>query len=207
VQKHLIDPQLVREVCLWAENKEVPLESEEVRRRRQLIEEGSLLMHRALKRFTPDLDEAFKSKDFKQGQLLVGEGDPSSIAPLARLFRSVELKPVKLPQLGSPVEEWHAAVRGVVEKRRELLSHYASNRPEPDVQLARVLCFNPVESLSDGAAAYCSHGIVDDDNVPAWDLWVNYSEGTLFSVVPGSFVALIEAGIDSNPEQCIYWKR
>jgi hypothetical protein len=52
-----------------------------------------------------------------------------------------------------------------------------------------------------------SHGIVDDDNVPAWDLWVDFLEGTLFSVVPGSFVALIEAGIDSNPEQCIYWKR
>jgi len=79
------------------------------------------------------------------------------------------------------------------------------------------------DNLACGGAWAASGGFFYCDNVPPWDTWVCY--GTVFgrevpcwrsfmpdeakhvvlSWIPRRFVAVANAGIDANPENCLVW--
>jgi hypothetical protein len=82
-----------------------------------------------------------------------------------------------------------------------------SDRPRA---IGRLLGFEPDETLSDGAAEAASGGFFDSRNTPPWDVWLDYvvdSKGTgcLISWVPEEWVEAVSKGIESNPEECIFW--
>jgi hypothetical protein len=102
------------------------------------------------------------------------------------------------------------AVRSVSLRRR------AEARGEPGTALTggRLLVFCPDAELSDGAAEVQSGGYFDVCNTPPWDTWValvtdlaqhSSRQVQLISWVPDLFIANVQAGIEVNPEECIFW--
>lgn len=76
----------------------------------------------------------------------------------------------------------------------------------------KFLAFFPNYSLWHGAANGETNGFFDDEPKPPWDSWVDYFEDPtnpprehLISWIPEAFIPIAQAGIDVNPEQCIYW--
>lgn len=105
---------------------------------------------------------------------------------------------------------------GVSEVRREaMVNDIAAARAaalraappsDPPVERgAHVLGFLPAGSLFDGAAQWESLGFFDVENTPPFDLWLDYAGGCLYSYVPAPLVALADAGVEVNPEGCIFW--
>jgi len=64
----------------------------------------------------------------------------------------------------------------------------------------QLLLYNPNENLACGAAEHSSNEFFDVNNVPPWDIWVDFSEDTLTSWVPPALVDVAQTGIDVNPE-------
>ncbi|HEX7286493.1 MAG TPA: hypothetical protein VF532_09940 [Candidatus Angelobacter sp.] len=99
-------------------------------------------------------------------------------------------------------------VQQVVKTRAQLLndSHSVIVKEETlDLAGGRLLLYFPTENLADGAAEVASGGVLDVNNVPPWDTWVEYSSRTLISWIAPWLVSLVEDGIKVNPEQCIGW--
>jgi hypothetical protein len=69
----------------------------------------------------------------------------------------------------------------------------------------KLLLYEPLETVTDGAAAAASRGFFDIEDAPPWDTWFLYSRGTIFSWVPESLAQNAQAGIDANPVDCIHW--
>jgi hypothetical protein len=69
----------------------------------------------------------------------------------------------------------------------------------------RLLLYEPLETVEDGAASAGSRGFFDIEDAPPWDTWVVYSEDSIFCWVPGSLAQSAQAGIDANPVDCIHW--
>ena len=62
------------------------------------------------------------------------------------------------------------------------------------------------EILSDGGAEEMSGGFFDADNQPPWDTWICIeAPDTLLCWVPRGHVAVVQAGIDANPERSLFW--
>jgi hypothetical protein len=85
----------------------------------------------------------------------------------------------------------------------------------PDLRGGRLMVYFPAYDLCDGAAEQASAGFFDGFNVPPWETWIGYFEsssegrpsrhGYLLAYVPQKLLALADAGISVNPEQCIQW--
>ena len=64
-------------------------------------------------------------------------------------------------------------------------------------------------TLIDGAAGEASEGILDDYNFPPIDTWFHYIDAPesamLLAWIPDFFTALVNDGINVNPEECIQW--
>lgn len=103
-------------------------------------------------------------------------------------------------------ESYQRAVGEVSRKRSALLN---GQRPTPEFSTpdsgARLLIYQPLETVDDGAAEASSEGFFDLSDAPPWDTWLLYSNGTVLSLVPESFVRTAQAGIDANPVDCIHW--
>jgi hypothetical protein len=69
----------------------------------------------------------------------------------------------------------------------------------------KLLLYAPDENLFDGAAECQSNGFFDVNNTPPWDCWVIYSHPYLVSWIPPALRKIAQAGIDVNPEECIFW--
>jgi hypothetical protein len=69
----------------------------------------------------------------------------------------------------------------------------------------RLLLYEPLETVTDGASDSSSRGFFDIEDAPPWDTWFLYSEGSIFSWVPEALVQDAQAGIDANPVDCIHW--
>lgn len=78
----------------------------------------------------------------------------------------------------------------------------------------RLLLYFPDANLSCGTAEVESHGYFDVENTPPWDTWIGlgYNDAAvsqfrefLLSWVPQDFVELVDAAVQSNPEECIQW--
>jgi len=104
-------------------------------------------------------------------------------------------------------ESYQRAMDAIVQRRSILLRD--GNTAITDVALAqakgRLLLYEPMETVTDGAAAASSCGFFDLEDAPPWDTWFRYSEGTIFSWVPDSMIRHAQAGIDANPVDCIHW--
>jgi hypothetical protein len=127
-----------------------------------------------------------------------------SIGPMDRKLRSPELKPgFGLDDLGSD-GPWGKAVVEVIAKRSRLTAEMFTGKATPDVG-GRLLLYSPSENLACGAAEASSNGFFDVNNVPPWDIWVDFSDGTLVSWVPPALLDVAQMGIYVNPEECIRW--
>ncbi len=99
------------------------------------------------------------------------------------------------------------AIESIKRKRSELLPDAMAQSVEAAVaQLqGRLLLYDPLETVSDGAAEAASHGFFDVEDAPPWDTWFWLKEGTIFCWVPQSLISDAQAGIDANPVECIRW--
>ena len=109
-------------------------------------------------------------------------------------------------------ESYQRAMHAIVQRRSILLRDETT--AITDVALAqskgRLLLYEPMETVTDGASAASSCGFFDLEDAPPWDTWFLYSEGTIFSWVPDSMIHYAQAGIDANPVDCIHcapWSR
>jgi hypothetical protein len=98
--------------------------------------------------------------------------------------------------------------------REALHGRYLSPKPAQtrDLRGGRLLVYFPDQELADGAAEAESQGFLDVNNAPPWDTWIAFiqtpgdaNDSHLISWVPREFIALVDAGIRVNPEECIAW--
>jgi len=142
------------------------------------------------------------SKSLQNGQLRSRELDPSAI-----------LKVPSLDEVGVEVllqkmrESYQRAIYEINEARSTLVRNTNIKIADPALTQSRgkLLLYEPLETVTDGAAASSSRGFFDIDDAPPWDTWFLYSGGTIFSWVPESLVPNAQAGIDANPVDCIHW--
>jgi hypothetical protein len=182
-------------------------ESASIRHRRALFEESCRLIQLAYERVNHSLfrRNVSKTKEWRRSMILLKEAGPDSLALLKDQLRSATLKPsFPLDDLGINAP-WEQALAEVVGKRAQLVSRPASQERDAAKLGGRFLFYVPSENLADGAAQYASNGFFDVNNVPPWDIWVAFSEGTLVSWVPTVLVELAQKGIDANPEGCVRW--
>ena len=104
-------------------------------------------------------------------------------------------------------DSYRQASESIRQKRSEILRD-ASTGPVDPVEaqaLGRLLLYEAMETVSDGAAEASSHGFFDMEDAPPWDTWFWHKDGTIFCWVPDSLVSDVQAGIDANPVDCIHW--
>lgn len=183
-------------------------ESDEIKRRRGMVEEAFRLMHEAQAENGGLWDRLGDQDKWQRGQRLLEEAEIDTIAPLSPQLRSADLRPSLSIAARLSESEQERLVAAVVKRRSSLVRGRVRERQSiagPDAGGGRLLIYIPEENLADGAAKYASHGFFDVDNVPPWDLWIAFSGGTLLSWVPPQLVELAQKGIEVNPESCIAW--
>jgi hypothetical protein len=142
------------------------------------------------------------SKTPQIDQLRSWELDPSVILRDPRLEESsVEVR------VGARRESCRRAIQSINEMRSTLVHHAQLEIPSFAVAETRgkLLCYEPLETVEDGASAYLSRGFFDMEDAPPWDTWFLYSKDAIFSWVPDSLVQNAQAGIDANIVDCIHW--
>ena len=147
-----------------------------------------------------------KITDTKQWQnaMALSKQIRDSLGPMNRKLRSPELKPsFGLDALGDD-ELWAKAVMELVARRSRLTAGTSAENRDTNVG-GRLLLHTPSENLACGAAEASSNGFFDVNNAPPWDIWVDFSEGTLVSWVPPGLLDVAQMGIYVNPEACIRW--
>lgn len=104
-------------------------------------------------------------------------------------------------------ESYERAVESIQRKRSEWLREIKARPFEPTEtqSLGRLLLYEAMETVSDGAAEASSHSFYDVEDAPPWDTWFCYKDGTIFCWVPDELVSDAQAGIDANPVDCIRW--
>ena len=142
---------------------------------------------------------------------------PSSGNP----FRSTELDPSAILDIGSfpndrkSIEKWidkkrdsyRRAVSWIGQARSELLKKTSieiSDSADP-LSKSKLLLYEPLETVSDGAAEAGSQGFYDVEDAPPWDTWFWYAGGAIFCRVPEPAIGAAQDGIDANPVDCIRW--
>jgi hypothetical protein len=129
-----------------------------------------------------------------------------SLGPMDRKLRSPELKPgFGLDEFGDDAL-WAKAVAEVVARRARLTAGTSAEKRDISVG-GRLLLYSPSENLACGAAEVSSNGFFDVNNIPPWDIWVDFSAGTLVSWVPPALLDVAQMGIYVNPEACIRWAK
>jgi hypothetical protein len=104
-------------------------------------------------------------------------------------------------------DSYRRASESIRQKRSEILRDATTGPVDPvgAQALGRLLLYEAMETVSDGAAEASSHGFFDMEDAPPWDTWFWYKDGTIFCWVPDSLVSAVQAGIDANPVDCIHW--
>ena len=183
-----------------------PTELAAARHRRALLEQSGQLMRQAHERVNQSwfLRRASKTSEWRQAMRIINEVR-SSLAPLETRLRSAALKPNFALDDSSPRVPWAEVVGKVVARRSGLMSDTPQENSVRHDRGGRLLAYVPAENLADGAAQYASDGFFDVNNVPPWDVWIDFSDRTLVSWVPCCLAEPVQAGIDVNPEGCIRW--
>jgi hypothetical protein len=134
-------------------------------------------------------------------------------------FRSSELDPsalLKVPPfsesnigvwLEKKRESYQSAINAINANRSALVRDRNIKVADPAVAKSqgRLLLYEPLETVTDGASDSSSRGFFDIEDAPPWDTWFLYSRGSIFSWVPEALVQDAQAGIDANPVDCIHW--
>jgi hypothetical protein len=135
-------------------------------------------------------------------------------------LRSRELNPaasLEVPPFGEyPLDIWVAkkresylqATRTITAMRSALIRDGGLEIPAlaSAQSQGRLLLYEPLETVDDGAATVSSKGFFNFEDAPPWDTWIVYSGGSIFCWVPNSLVLNAQAGIDANPVDCIHWR-
>lgn len=134
-------------------------------------------------------------------------------------FRSKELDPSNFlkvtPYSESSIGVWLEAKRGsyqlavdAINANRSTLVRAANiNVVDPAVveSKGRLLLYEPLETVTDGASDSSSRGFFDIEDAPPWDTWFLYSAGSIFSWVPEAMIETAQTGIEANPVDCVHW--
>jgi hypothetical protein len=177
-----------------------------IRHRRVLVEHSEQLLQQAQERVNRSWfrRSVSKTKEWHRALTFLKEVR-DSLGPLEHTLRSITLRPsFTLEEFGTDVP-WAEAVAEVVAKRSQLVGQTSPEKGTGDEASGRLLLYIPSDNLADGAAQHSSNGFFDVNNVPPWDIWVDFSERTLVSWVPPVLVEAAQMGIDVNPEGCIRW--
>jgi hypothetical protein len=99
------------------------------------------------------------------------------------------------------------ATSWINETRSELLKAASIETLEVDDALSKskLLIYEPLETVDDGAAEAASMGFYDLQDAPPWDTWFLYADRAVFCCVPEFAVRRAQDGIDANPVDCIHW--
>ncbi len=134
-------------------------------------------------------------------------------------LRSRELDPSAILRV-PPFDEFSAGAWTEAKRESYKRAIYAINEMrstlvrDTDIEIAdsaaaqskgKLLLYEPLETVTDGASESSSRGFFDIEDAPPWDTWFLYSGGTIFSWVPESSVENAQAGIDANIVDCIHW--
>lgn len=104
-------------------------------------------------------------------------------------------------------DSYQQAAESIKRKRSEFLRDATTQPLEPAKAqtIGRLLLYEAMETVSDGAAEASSHGFFDVEDAPPWDTWFWHEDGRIFCWVPESLVSDAQAGIDANPVDCVRW--
>lgn len=136
-------------------------------------------------------------------------------------FRSPELDPSAILDVpdwangSEPFEAWIErkndcylrAISSINETRSELLRR-ASVEAVKTVDVlsnSKLLLYEHLETVDDGAAEEGSIGFYDVHDAPPWDTWFLYADHAVFCCVPEFAITRAQTGIDANPVECIHW--
>jgi hypothetical protein len=139
---------------------------------------------------------------------LFAVADPGSIIPpLRQQLRNSEFRSYA-SSLFQPGENRTELVERLAEKRASLLREMNASPAAVSSDLAggRLLIYEPDYNVEDGASQYTSKGYFDEQDAPPWDTWVCYFDCQLISWVPPCLLDLVQAGIATNPVDCIRWR-
>jgi len=136
-------------------------------------------------------------------------------------FRSPELDPSatlevsEFPQDRKSIEIWieqkrenyRRATLWINQARSELLKAAGiKNFDAVDaLSRSRLLIYEPLETVDDGAAEAGSLGFYDLHDAPPWDTWFLYANRAVLCCVPEFAISHAQVGIDANPVDCIHW--
>ena len=176
--------------------------SEEVRQRHALHAQAEQQWEEAQQLISPHR-KISDTKQFQNAMALLKQ-IRDSLGPMHRSLRSPELMPVVSLDGFAKDEPWARAVVEVVGRRSRLISEVSFGNEWTKIG-GRLLLYSPSENLACGAAEASSNGFFDVNNAPPWDIWIDFSDGTLVSWVPPALVDVAQMGIYVNPEQCIRW--
>jgi hypothetical protein len=121
------------------------------------------------------------------------------------------LRPRRIAPQFLPRNRWDP-VEDVTTMRRQELRESVADARRPCA--GKLLVYFPDANLSDGAAEVESREFFDVYNAPPWGTWVAYFEdggrddsysSYLLAWVPEELIAVADAGIEVNPEQCVTW--
>jgi hypothetical protein len=211
--------QRLAETIAWCSLQELdanPPETEEFRQRANLAARGVALYRRAeliekqagirgwLSRRLPLLASEEPKKLRREGLELIKLGNVADILPLNNQLRTPELRPEPFvpSQNNRPI-----IVEALCAKRAQLI-HERDAYPRlvsSDLAGGKLLIYEPDNNFDDGASQEQSKGYFDGKDAPPWDTWLCYSDRQLISWVPPSFLDLVQAGIATNPVDCVRW--
>ena len=102
---------------------------------------------------------------------------------------------------------YRRAISWINQTRSELLKKVgiATSDAADALSKSKMLLYEPLETVSDGAAEAGSLGFYDQEDAPPWDTWFLYAGSAIFCYVPESAITSAQAGIDANPVDCIQW--
>jgi hypothetical protein len=197
------------DTVIWCKMKAIGMDadSDEIRQRHLLYkqaEEQWEEAQEAVKR-TRLRTKITETKQWQNAMALL-EQIRDSLGPMDRTLRTPELKPsFRLDEFGDDAI-WAQAVTEVVARRSRLTPETPAEWRHISVG-GRLLLYSPSENLACGAAEASSNGFFDVNNVPPWDIWIEFSEGTLVSWVTPGLLDIAQMGIYANPEECIRWAK
>jgi hypothetical protein len=136
-------------------------------------------------------------------------------------FRSPELDPFAILDIPhdthglESIEAWierkrscyGRAILWINETRSEFLKapNIVSLEAVDALSKSKLLIYEPMETVDDGAAEAVSLGFYDVHDAPPWDTWFLYAGHAVFCCVPEFAISRAQKGIDANPVDCIHW--
>jgi len=138
-----------------------------------------------------------------------------------RPFRSIELDPSILledpefPHDRDSIAKWiedkrdryRRAIKWINQARSQCLeaAEVQVFNAADAMSKSRLLIYEPLETVDDGAADAASKGFYDLHDAPPWDTWFLYADQAIFCCVPEFAIPRAQDGIDANPVDCIHW--